>query len=170
MKYNRFLKEKLANARLRKPKATADKAADDDRFGRDSITDRQLGTRKKIAMGDDAPKAIVMTPENLTPHQKALREAVINRFKAKKVEKYISEQIEHINLKRQLADGIRFIFDERGNPPANAPLEDFVAVRKKIEADIRMLEAICSAMRSHLARIKEAEEMAFDLIGGQNKK
>ena len=167
MKYNRFLRERLTKAPLSKSAdATVDPSAD--LYDRNDKTDFRLGKRKKIGLVDDEPKAIVHTPEGLTPRQQALREAVVNRFMAKKAEKYISEQIEHINSKQQLAKKLRFLFDEAGRPPANAPIEDIVAVRKKIEAEIRFLEAICSAMRSHLTKVKEAEEMAFELINGHN--
>ena len=109
--------------------------------------------------------------ESLNAEQEQeMREAVLQRFNAKKVSEYITDQMKHINSNQDLADGIRFLFDERGRPPANAPLEDIIAAREKIESDIRMLEAICSAMRNRLARIREVEDMAFELIGGQSKK
>jgi hypothetical protein len=169
MKYNRFLKESLTKA---PPSKSVDTAGDppDDRNDRDDKPNLQLGNRKKIGLIDGEPKAIVNTPEGLTPHQQALREAVIKRFQYNRVNRYLTEQIKHINYKEQLADGIRFLFDEAGRPPANAPLEDFIAVREKIESDIRMLEALSFTMRKHLAEVKEAEEMAYELIGGQNKK
>jgi hypothetical protein len=130
----------------------------------------QLGNREKIGRIDTEPKAISSVPEGLTPQEQEMREAVLQRFNAKKVSEYITDQMKHINSNQDLADGIRFLFDERGRPPANAPLEDIIAAREKIESDIRMLEAICSAMRNRLARIREVEDMAFELIGGQNKK
>ena len=183
MTYNQFLKERLKNEPQTKSTVIDETSVKDqvERHERcpycgshhvidNETTEPELGNREKIGLDDSAPKAVVDAPEGLTEHQKALYDAVVNRFTAKKVEKFISEQMDHINLKRQLAEGIRFLFDEKGNPPANAPLEDIVSVRKKIETDIQLLESICSAMRSHLAMVKEAEEMAFDLVSSQDKK
>lgn len=169
MAYNQFLRERLKNEPQTKSIIIDERSAKG-QVDRNETPGPQLGNRKKIGLNDSAPKAVVDAPEGLTAHQKALYDAVVNRFTAKKVEKFISEQMDHINLKRQLSKGIRFLFDEKGNPPANAPLEDIVSVRKKIEADIQLLEAICSAMRSHLAMVKEAEEMAFELVSSQDRK
>jgi hypothetical protein len=167
---NRSLGKRLTRAALARLENPASAVVSNYRIRRNDKRDLQLGNRKKIGLIDTEPKAIVHTPEGLTPRQKALREAVIQRFTAKKINRYITEQIKHINYKQHLADGIRFLFDEHGRPPANAPLEDIIAVREKIESDIKMLEAICFAMRNHLSKVKEAEDMAFELIGGQNKK
>lgn len=122
------------------------------------------GQRKKIGQLDSDPKRIGHIPDNLTPVQRSLREAVIRRFSVNKVNKFITEQIKHINYKRQLTGGLRLLFDEYGRPPANAPLEDIVAARKKMEAEIRMLEAICTSMRNHLSRIREIEDLAFEMM------
>ena len=163
MKYNQFLKECLSKATAAKSKnATGDTAAKS--VNQDKSAGRQTGNRKKIGLLDTEPKRIGHTPEGLTPHQQDLREAVINRFKFNKVNRYITEQVSHINYKEQLAEGIRLLFDEHGRTPANVPLEDIIAAREKIESEIRMLEAICFAMRHHLSKIKEIEEMALASI------
>ena len=169
MTYNRFLKESLSNT----PPAESGDAASgppDDPKDRSDNTGPQLGNREKIGPVDAEPQAIVNTPEGLTPNEQALREAVINRFESIKANRYVTEQINHINSNQHLADGIRSLFDENGRPPANAPLEDIVAIREKIESDIRMLEALTFAMQRYLSDVKEAEEMAYELIGGQSKK
>ncbi len=130
----------------------------------------QLRDRKKIGLIDTEPKSSRKTPEGLTAQQQALREAAIKHFKANKVKAYIAEQIKHVNPNRQIGDGIRFLFDNHGNPPANVPLEDIFAERKKIEAQIRWLEALCSELRNNLSKVKEIEDLALELIGqGQGK-
>ena len=167
---NRSVGKRITRAALARLENAASADVSDNRIRRNYDRNQNLGKRKKIGVIDTEPKAIVHTPEGLTPQQQALREAVIQRFTVNKMNRYISERLKHIMYKQQLADGIRFLFDEHGRPPTNAPLEDIIAVREKIESDIKMLEAICFAMRNHLAKVKEAEETAFELIGGQNKK
>jgi hypothetical protein len=81
-----------------------------------------------------------------------------------RINKYITAQLDHINFRQSIADGIRLLFDEHGRPPANAPLEDIIAERKKIETQILMLEAICSALRSRFIIVKEIEDQALDLL------
>ncbi len=124
----------------------------------------QPGNRKKIGLIDPEPKTATQTVEGLSPHQQALREATINNFKANKVRAYIAKQVEYINPNRQIGDAIRFLFDEHGHPPENAPLEDIIEERKKIENQTRWLEALCSELRSNLAKVKEIEELAFESL------
>ena len=173
MKYNRFLRESLTRGQAGKPGDAAvdePKATPEPAEVTESAQEPGLGQRQKIGLLDTEPKRIGHTPEGLTPQQQALREAVINRFTVNKVNRYITEQIEHINYKHQLAAGIRQLFDEHGRPPANAPLESIIAARKKMESDIKMLEAICFSMRNHLSKIKEIEEMAIESMQGPNRR
>jgi hypothetical protein len=121
--------------------------------------------RMKIGLIDTEPTNIRHAPEGLTPPQQALREAVINKFTTNRINKYIKEQMAHINFRQTIADGIRLLFDEHGRPPANAPLEDIIAERKNIEAQILMLEAICAALRNRFMKVKEIEDMALELLG-----
>ncbi|MES9990545.1 MAG: hypothetical protein ABW098_01220 [Candidatus Thiodiazotropha sp.] len=122
------------------------------------------GKRKKIGLIDTEPKRSDVKPDGLTPRQQALREAVINNFKANKVRSYIAKQINYVNSSRQVAEGISFLFDEHGQPPANAPLADIIAERKNIESQIRWFEAMSSELQNKLTKIKEIEELALEYI------
>ncbi len=124
----------------------------------------QLGTREKIGIVSSDSRSSEKNLEGLTEAQHALREATINHFKSNKVKAYITKQIRHINSNRQVADGIRILFDEHGNPPANAPLEDIISERKKIELEIRWFEAMTSELRNKLVQIKEIEELSIELM------
>ncbi len=124
----------------------------------------QLGTRKKIGIVTSESESSQKNLEGLTPAQHALREAAINHFKANKVKAFITKQIRYVNSNRQVADGIRFLFDEHGNPPVNAPLEDIISERKKIESEIRWFEAMTSELRNKLVQIREIEELSIDLM------
>ncbi len=127
----------------------------------------QTGMRKKIGTITSEAASTRHKPEGLTEAQNVLREATINHFRANKVRSFITKHIQFINSNRQVADGIRFLFDEHGRPPANAPLEDIIAERKKIEAEIRWFEAMCSELRNKLVQVKEIEDMALDLMEEQ---
>tara|TARA_Y100000782_G_scaffold52491_1_gene58393 strand:- start:5353 stop:5772 length:420 start_codon:yes stop_codon:yes gene_type:complete len=125
------------------------------------------GKRKGIGQVTTEPKSIKAEPSELTPQQQALRQAVITEFRSKKIKSFVAKQVKHINANRQVADGIRFLFDEKGLPPANAPLEDIISERKKIESEIRWFEAMAGEMRGRLVQIKEIEELALEMV---NKK
>jgi hypothetical protein len=103
--------------------------------------------------------------EALTPRQRALRLAVIREFKAKKVKKFLETQVEHLNTNRQVVEGIKFLFDEHGAPPRNAPLEDIVEQRRNIEYQIRWFEALLTELRNRLIKVKEIEDYAFESLG-----
>jgi hypothetical protein len=120
------------------------------------------GIRQKIGKIDDPFNKSDL--KKLTPQQVALREAIINEYKAKKVKKFADSQITHINSGRQLAESIRFLFDDKGRPPANAPLEDLIEDREKIEYQIRWLEALATELRNTLGKIIEFENDALDLL------
>jgi protoheme ferro-lyase len=124
----------------------------------------ELGLRKKIGTVTSESGSTRHKPEGLTEAQNALREATINHFKSNKVKAYITQSIKHINSKRQVADSIRLLFDEHGNPPKNATLEDIIAERKKIEVEIRWFEAVCSELKNKLVMIKEIEELSMDFM------
>ena len=128
-------------------------------------TTLQQNKRKKIGLIDTDPQNSRKSIEGLTAPQQALREAAINHFKANKVRAFIEKQIKHINVNRQISEGIRFLFDKNGNPPANIPLEDIIDERKKIEAQIHWLEALCSEMRNQLSKAKEIEDLALESMG-----
>jgi len=122
------------------------------------------GERQKIGLVDTEPKSSEVTPEGLNTQQAALREAAIKHFKSNKIKAYIAQQLEHINFSLQLGGEIRNLFDDKGRPPANAPLEDIIEEREKTEARIEWLEAICSELRNNVTKLKEIEDFARNLI------
>lgn len=127
----------------------------------------QTGMREKIGTITSELASTKHKPEGLSEAQNALREATISHFKANKVRSFVTKHVQFINSNRQVADGIRFLFDEHGRPPANAPLEDIIAERKKIEAEIRWFEAMCSELKNKLVQVKEVEDMALDMMNEQ---
>ena len=122
------------------------------------------GPRIKIGLIDTEPASMEKVVEGLTPLQQTMREATISHFKANKIKKYVSEQTEYVNPSRQIGEAIRFLFDEQGRPPANAPLEEIIAERKKIEAQIGWLEALSQELRNNLIKIKEIEDLALEML------
>jgi hypothetical protein len=103
-------------------------------------------------------------PTGLKPHQQALRQAVVDAFNAKKARKFLQKQVHHISTNRDLAEGIRFLFDEHGRPPGNAPLEDIIEERRMIEYHILWLEAVLKEMRHRLIKIREVEDYALEML------
>ncbi len=100
----------------------------------------------------------------LKPHQAALRQAVIDAFNAKKARKFLQKQVHHISTNRELSEGIKFLFDEHGRPPANAPLEDIVEERRMIEYQLLWLEGALSELRHRLVKIREVEDYALEML------
>jgi hypothetical protein len=121
--------------------------------------------RKKIGPIDGDPVTTAPNLDELTPHQRALRLAVINEFKARKLKKFVEKQVEHINTTVQVADAIRFLFDEHDRPPANAPLEDIIEERRRLEYEIKWFEAVTMELHNKLIKVKEIESYALDLLG-----
>ena len=120
--------------------------------------------RRKIGPIDGDPVTTNPDLESLTPHQRALRLAVINEFKAKKVKKFVEKQVQHINTNQRVAEGIKVLFDEHGQPPANAPIEDVIEERRLIEYQIRWFEAIVIELQDRLIKVKEVEDYALDML------
>ena len=85
-------------------------------------------------------------------------------FNAKKARRFLERQVKHINVNRDLADGIKFMFDEHGRPPANAPLEDIVDERRRIEYQIKWFEGILMELNNRLIRVREVEDYAFEML------
>lgn len=103
-------------------------------------------------------------PSKLTPHQRALRTAMVEAFNAKKARKFLERNVQHISTHRDLAEGIKFLFDEHGRPPANAPLEDVIDERRRIEYQIVWFEGILLELRNRLVRVKEVEDYALEML------
>lgn len=121
--------------------------------------------RQKIGPIEGEPITTSPNLDALTPHQRALRLAVIDEFKAKKLKKFFEKQVEHINTNRQVVEGIKFLFDEHDRPPPNAPIEDIIEERKRIEYEIKWFEAITVELRNKLVKVREIEVYALDLLG-----
>ncbi len=121
-------------------------------------------TRKRLSPSPENPKTGRLDPSQLSPHQRALRTAMIDAFNAKKARRFIERNIRHIAVNRELADGIKFLFDEHGFPPANAPLEDVVEERRRIEYQIVWFEGILMELRNRLTRVKEVEDYALEML------
>lgn len=100
----------------------------------------------------------------LSPQQRALRAAMMDAFNAKKARRFLERQVKHINVHREMADGIKFLFDEHGRPPPNAPLEDIVDERRRIEYQIKWFEGILLELNNRLIRVKEVEDYAFEML------
>ncbi|WP_292993629.1 hypothetical protein [Nitrosomonas sp.] len=127
------------------------------------LTNEIKTTRKKIGISGSDERIADLS--KLTPFQQSLRLATLREFQAKKIKKYVKKQVTQLNTKRKIAEEIKFLFDEHGQPSANMPIEDVVEERKQIENQIRWFEAITIELRNRLIKIKEIEDYALDLIG-----
>lgn len=103
-------------------------------------------------------------PELLAPHQQALREAMLNIFTAQKARRSLERQVQHISANRNLAEGISMLFDDQGRPPQNAPLEDIVEERRRLEYQVKWFEGILAELRNRLTRVREVEDYALEML------
>ena len=92
-----------------------------------------------------------------------LRQAVVDSFNAKKARTFLQKQVHHISTNRELADGIKFLFDEHGRPP-NMPIEDSVEERRMVEYHLMWVEGVLNELRHRLIKIKEVEDYAFEML------
>lgn len=120
--------------------------------------------RKRLSPSAANPQTGRPDPSSLTPHQRALRTAMMDAFNAKKARRYIERNVNHINVNRDLADGIKFLFDEHGRAPANMPLEDLIEERRRVEYQIMWFEGILLELRNRLIRVKEVEDYALEML------
>ena len=120
--------------------------------------------RRRLSPSPENPETGRLDPAGLSPHQRALRAAMMDSWNAKKARRFLEKQVKHIVVNRDLADGIKFIFDEHGRPPANAPLEDIVDERRRIEYQIKWFEGILLELRNRLVRVKEVEDYALEML------
>lgn len=120
--------------------------------------------RKRLSPSAANPKTGRPDPASLTQHQRALRTAMMDAFNAKKARRYIERNVNHINVNRDLADGIKFLFDEHGRAPANMPLEDLIEERRRVEYQIMWFEGILLELRNRLIRVKEVEDYALEML------
>ncbi|HRP27489.1 MAG TPA: hypothetical protein PLG77_03555 [Burkholderiaceae bacterium] len=120
--------------------------------------------RKRLSPVPEDPQTGRPDSALLSPQQRALRTAMIDAYAAKKARRFLERQVEHINVKRELAEGIKFLFDEHGRPPTNAPLEDIVDERRRIEYQIKWFEGILQELHHRLIRVREVEDYAFEML------
>lgn len=128
------------------------------------LTEIGAGPRERLSPVPENPKTRRPDPTLLAPHQQALRTAMVDAFNAKKARRFLERHVNHINVNRDLAEGIKFLFDEHGRPPANAPLEDIVDERRKVEYQILWFEAALLELRNRLVRVKEVEDYALEML------
>ena len=120
--------------------------------------------RKRLSPVPENPLTQRLDASLLSPHQAALRSAVVDAFNAKKARRFLERHVKHISTNRDLADGIKFLFDEHGRPPANAPLEDIVDERRRVEYQIKWFEGTLLELRNRLVRVKEVEDYALEML------
>jgi len=120
--------------------------------------------RQRLSPSPEDPETGRRDSTKLSPHQRALRTAMMDAFNAKKARRFVERNVQHIATNRDLAEGIKFLFDEHGRPPANAPLEDIVDERRRIEYQIKWFEGILMELRNRLVRVREVEDYAFEML------
>jgi hypothetical protein len=101
---------------------------------------------------------------SLEPHQQALRQAMLNVFTAHKARRSLERQVQHISANRNLAEGIKFLFDDRGRPPQNVPIEDVIEERRRLEYQVKWFEGILVELRNRLVRVREVEDYALEML------
>ena len=123
-----------------------------------------LGTRPRIGPIDGDPVTTNPNLQKLTPTQRGLRDALLREFKARKAKKFVEKQVQYINGNRQVAEAIKILFDEHGQAPANAPVEDIVEERRQLEYQIKWFEAMVLELQTRLLRVREIEALALDVL------
>lgn len=108
-------------------------------------------------------------PSKMNEFQAALRQALVNSVDAKKARRLVQRQIGHIKSSRDGAAAIKFLFDEYGRAPANAPLEDIVEERRMTEYHLIWLESFVAEMRNRLVKIRRVEDAALEILARANK-
>jgi hypothetical protein len=122
------------------------------------------GQRPKLGYIDGNPVTTHPNLDKLTPVQRGLRDALLREFKARKAKKFVEKQVQYINGNRQVAEAIKILFDEHGQAPANAPIEDIIEERRQLEYQIRWFEAMVLELQTRLLRVREIEALALDIL------
>lgn len=120
--------------------------------------------RKRLSPAGENPDTGRLDASNLNEQQQALRRAMMDAFNAKKARRFIERNVNHININRDLAEGIKFLFDEKGRPPENMPLEEIIAERRKIEYQLKWFEGIVLELNNRLIRVREMEDYALEML------
>jgi hypothetical protein len=126
--------------------------------------DSSAGARRKIGPIDGDPVTTHPDLSKLSPVQRGLRDALLREFKARKAKKFVEKQVQYINGNRQVAEAIKILFDEHGQAPANAPIEDIIEERRQLEYQIRWFEAMVLELQTRLLRVREIEALALDVL------
>ena len=130
----------------------------------DEKTASQLFGSKRLSPVPVNPETDRPDPSKLAPHQEALRQAMLNVFTAQKARRSLERQVQHISPNRNLAEGIKILFDDKGRPPDNVPLEDIVEERRRLEYHVKWFEGILAELKNRLVRVKEVEDYAFEML------
>lgn len=128
-----------------------------------NIAANAKSSRERLSPAPLDPMTGRSDPSQMKPHQAALRQAVVDSFNAKKARTFLQKQVHHISTNRELADGIKFLFDEHGSPP-NMPIEDIVEERRMVEYRLMWVEGVLNELRHRLIKIKEVEDYAFEML------
>ncbi len=126
--------------------------------------------RKRLSPAAENTETGRPDPAFLSPHQRALRSAMVDAFNAKKARRFLERNVNHININREMAEGIKFLFDEHGRPPGNMPLEDIVDERRRVEYQIKWFEGVLLELRNRLIRVREIEDYALEMLDLSSKR
>jgi hypothetical protein len=129
----------------------------------------QPAERQQIGLVDTSARKTEDIVARLSKPQQTLREAAIKHFGQNKVKAYIATQTEYVNVAQQIGEAVRFLFDDKGRAPANMPLEEVIAERKRIEKNISWLQALLDELKENLKQIREIEDAALDLLEAQGE-
>ena len=128
-----------------------------------NIAANAKSSRERLSPAPLDPMTGRSDPSQMKPHQAALRQAVVDSFNAKKARTFLQKQVHHISTNRELADGIKFLFDEHGRPP-NMPIEDIVEERRMVEYHLMWVEGVLNELRHRLIKIREVEDYALEML------
>ena len=126
--------------------------------------DKPASPRQKIGPIEGDPVTTNPDLDKLGPEKRGLRDVLLLEFKARKAKKFVEKQVQYINANRQVAEGIKILFDEHGQAPANAPIEDIIDERRQLEYQIRWFEAMVLELQTRLLRVHEIEALALDIL------
>jgi hypothetical protein len=132
--------------------------------GPDIAADPPPGKRTPLGPIRGDPVTTHPNLEELSDVQRSLRDALLREFKARKAKKFVEKQVDYINTNHQVAEAIKILFDEHGQPPANAPLEEIIEQRRQLEFQIRWFEGMILELQTRLFRVREVESLALDLL------
>jgi hypothetical protein len=101
----------------------------------------------------------------LDERKEELRDKLIMEFLHKRTKEVVDQKVSHINGSREVAEHIRFFFDEDGNPPKHTKLRDIISFRQRVEKEIAWLEALSNELKRELRTLKTLERSAEDVAG-----